>query len=369
MYAAPNLPVELISGILEEVYFPPSSSTPHQTLESWTPDRATLASCSLVCHRWRDLAQTFLFHEIQWLKPSFCEALREKDQNALEIATYVRRLGLRISGSAFAHLSPNIISPKDFLTILSACPSLYELTLRIDGMHAFNEDIMEGLRSLSTTASLASLTALNLMSFGTQSPIPYQLLSVMPGVRYLRLGTELAAPCPSEPCKAKLYELTLLRTPLNVKNVSWLLSASEGHLRVLEFRDTPGRSYDPLLSVYGSHLESFRVIRQELRSASIFKFCSNLKELIVYQFSDLIPIRNIPASVEHLSFRYSAWAKNNTLVPIIDALRHLRHLRLVSCNKETEEHKEFHLLRKACEEQKVKLCVDAPPVFVVSTDV
>ncbi|KAK7690043.1 hypothetical protein QCA50_006688 [Cerrena zonata] len=363
----PYLPYELILFILEFAYFPSSSA--RQPLREWTPDRGTLSSCTLVCNSWKDLAQRLLFHEVQWLSTSFPEALRAGNERAQTLGSYIRRLELRINGSTASGLTSKSFFAKDFLTILPACSNLYELSLRIDALHAFDEDIMQELHSLSGRAPLASIAALNLMSFGTQSPIPYQLLSVMPGLRYLRLGTELAAPRPSVPCKVKLYELALLRTPLNVTNVSWLLSASEGHLRVLEFRDTPGRSYDPVLSVHGSHLESFRIIRQELRSASIFKFCLNLKELIIYQFSDFIPVQNIPTSVEHLSFRYSAWAKNNTLMPIIDTVKLLPNLRLVSCNKETEKHEHFPKLRSACQKKQVKLCVDAPPIFILDDPV
>lgn len=364
---AQNLPYELILIILEYAYFPSTSS--RQPIREWIPDRATLSSCTLVCSSWRDLSQKLLFHEVQWLSTAFLQTHQAGDERALILGSYIRRLGLRINGVGTCGLSEKCFGAKDFLAILPICPNVYELTLRIDALHAFDEESMDELRSLSTRAPFASIAALNLMSFGIQSPIPYQLLSVMPRVRYLRLGTELAAPCPSEPCKVKLYELALLRTPLNPKNVSWLLSASEGHLRVLEFRDTPGRSYDAVLSIHGSHLESFRIIRQELRSASTFKFCLNLKELIIYQFSDFIPVQNIPTTVEHLSFRYSAWAKNNTLMPIIDTVKLLPNLRLVSCNKETEKHDHFKNLQAACENKNVKLCVEAPPIFIVSSNI
>ncbi|CAL1713181.1 unnamed protein product [Somion occarium] len=357
-----GLPYELVLSILEHAYFVFSSST---KLGGWTPDFETLSSCSLVCGVWRNAAQRLLFHEILHINPRFIDAIRSGCERALALAENIRRLELRIYHILPASLSGGRFGVDDFLTVLAACRKLYEITLRTDGLHSFDKGAMDKLRALSDErSSLSSVVALNLMSFGTQSPILYQLLSVMRAVRYLRVGTELAAPCPPEPCPVHLYELALFRTPSNARNVQWLLSSSEGHLRVLEFRDTPGRCYDPLLSIHGPNIRSFRILRQEMRSASIFQLCPNMEELIIYQFSDIIPIRNIPTSVRHLSFRYSPWAENNTLRPVVEAVERLPSLHLVSCNEETEKHPHFQMLKAKCREKNVRLRVDAPPVFI-----
>ncbi|KAI0070622.1 hypothetical protein K474DRAFT_1669866 [Panus rudis PR-1116 ss-1] len=352
------LPQELIQYIIEDAYY-------HYP-QGWAEiDRQTLKACSLVSSEWRGHSQRLLFHEVRQGNLAFLNELRAETPMALLHARSIRRLDVMITSQS-SH--DRYRSVDDLILLLTHCKAVYELTLRkLDTIHSLTEETMDRLRQMSLHSPLATIAALNLESFGIQSPIPYQLLSVMPSVRHLRLGNELGAPRPTSLCTVKLYELAVLRTPSSPHNLEWLLSQSKGHLRILEFKETPGRSFQNLLAEHGPHLLSFRLMWHTQQAAPVFEHFSSLRELVIYQFSDFLRLAKIPKTVKHVSFRYLLWAKNATLLPILAVIDELPELEIVSFNKEVTTHVHFPELQYKCHEKGVQLRLDAPPLFVVRT--
>ncbi|EJF63447.1 hypothetical protein BD309DRAFT_858267 [Dichomitus squalens] len=206
------------------------------------------------------------------------------------------------------------------------------------------------------------IRALSLLSCGIQSPILYQLLSIWPGIEFLFIGVEIAAPPPKWPATFELYQLTLMRTP-RLYILSWLLSASKHSLRIVSFRDAPGRELDPLLDEVGPRLRSLRLMNYSLRATKVLERCPNLEEFVLVQLSTLFGLENLPKTLEHLSCR-NLPSEPQSLSSVIRAVGSLPQLKVVTCDRMARSDERFEELERLCGEKGVELFVDETPFWV-----
>lgn len=286
------------------------------------------------------------------------------------LARHVRTLEVFVGDKAGMDLDDS-----DLVGIIGRTPKLYELTLRVTGFHQFSIGTMEKFRWLANegdssfegahaTAYPIRIRALNLLSCGVQSPILYQLLSIWPSVEFLYIGVEIAAPVPNWLPKCKLYQLTLMRTP-RFAIMTWLLSSSMDSLRIVSFRDAPGRELDPLIEQLGPRLLSLRLMNYSLRAASVLKRCPNLEEFVLVQLSTLFKLDNIAPTLEHLHCR-NLPSEDQSLNSIIEVVEELPKLRIVTCDGRARDEERFEELERLCAHKGLELYVDETPFWVVS---
>ncbi|TCD70144.1 hypothetical protein EIP91_004614 [Steccherinum ochraceum] len=349
----PDFPQELIESVLLKLY------EDHRGRF----DCPTLSACSKVCRAWNGPSQRLLFYNVHLQAATATSLLTSPVEHTKSLATSIRCLELDPTTSSKENAEAVLIS------VFTHCKSLYELILHVDKLHDLNTDAVEKLYQLARRPDVRPLRALRLSSFGTQSPLVYQLIHIWPTIQFLRLGQELNAPHPRflSPL-IQLYELTLFRVPTrNVTAIEWLLSNSIGHLRILHLRDEPGRAYNDLFQVHGPNLESLRLYNHSKRTSTILKMCPNLKEFAITLLSSFLPLDGLPESLEHLSFRNYEWGGNDSLFPIIHAVELLPKLRVVSCDANASQHRDWESLKRKCEQRGVELRMDAMPIYVVST--
>ncbi|RPD62358.1 hypothetical protein L227DRAFT_544864 [Lentinus tigrinus ALCF2SS1-6] len=346
-----TLPTELVDNILEDVYF-----------TDGVVDTTTLSSCALSCRAWSGPAQKLLFRHVTLRGMyqsrghlSFLEATDPKTKRGRALAGHVRVLEVFLGDKAGLDLDD-----ADLADILDRTPRLYELVLRVTGIHQFTDGTMEKLRKLATGP--LRLRALTILSCGIQSPILFQLLSVWPSIEFLHIGVEIAPPAPRWRPTFKLYQLTLMRTP-RIHMLKWLLSSSMDSLRILSFRDLPGRDFDPLLEQLGPGLRSLRLMNYSLRAASVTKQCPNLEEFVIVQLSPFLKLSNLPQSLEHLSCR-NLPTEDQSLQSIIEAVSDLPKLKVVTCDRRAREDELFGELEGLCASKGVELFVDETPFWV-----
>ena len=363
-----DFPTELIDAILEHTYYKKGLHL---------PDSDTLRACALVSASWRAPAQRLLFRRVTLRGMhhgrehlSFLMATDSQTEYGRMLGGYVRVLELFIGDKAGLDLDD-----ADLADALSHTPRLYELILRVTGIHEFAMGTMEKLLALTSPRVSGSpslphtplrIRALNLLSCGIQSPILYQLLSIWSSIEFLLVGVEIAAPPPrSLPLpSARLYQLTLMRTP-RLYVLTWLLSASMDSLRVVSFRDPPGRELDPILDTVGLRLRSLRLMNNGVRTPKLLERCPNLEELVLVQLSTVFGLEGLPGTLEHLSCR-NLPEEPQSLELVIAAVRMLPRLRVVTCDKRARLDEQFRELEGLCAGKGVELFADETPFWVVS---
>ncbi|KAI0670773.1 hypothetical protein C8Q78DRAFT_974238 [Trametes maxima] len=363
-----NLPVELLDAILEYIYY-----------EKGLPDRHTLRACALISRAWAEPAQRLLFRRVVLQKSedrrkhlSFCEATDPNTDRGRMLGQHVRVLQIFVGQKSIDEFDS-----EDVPGLLTHTPRLYELGLHIGRLHQFSPGTLEKLVRLasdvtsyadSASGSFVSsnpcpsgplrIRALTIIACGVQSPILYQLLQAWPTIEFLHIGVEIAAPPPKWTPQFQLYQLSLTRTPpLSV--LSWLLSTSTESLRVVSFRDAPGRALYPLLQTIGPRLRSLGLMNYNLGAAAVLKHCPNLEELTVVQLSALIPLRGLPSTLEHLSYR-----NLQSVDVVINTIGSLPRLRVVTCDSRVTELKTCAELESLCASKGIELFLDEVPFWV-----
>ncbi|GBE84996.1 hypothetical protein SCP_0701810 [Sparassis crispa] len=356
-----TLPPELIISILEWAYYDAGALA--QPMAEHINLR-TLKACSLVSPSWREPSQQLLFRSVQFGHGDFGQAI-ESFYYATDPSTgRGRRLGsfVRTVDMLVGHLNVPHHTVRGFPMVLSRCSRLYEVVIRVSGIHEFDEETMSELRCLANGRSAIHIQALSILLCGIQSPILFQLLGVWPTVRFLRIGTELNATPPARSSNLKLYELILHRNP-SPEIARWLLSNPETDLQIAEFRDVPGPKWDDLLAEHGARLRSLRLTRYSAHAQAVLRHCPNLEEAVFYQVSPFPQLVGLPSSLEHLGFRNPVWSSSPSLRSIISVIDTLPRLRIVTCDAATETHPDFALLQRKCEKRGIELCTDALPVW------
>ncbi|EKM49534.1 uncharacterized protein PHACADRAFT_178956 [Phanerochaete carnosa HHB-10118-sp] len=348
---AVNLPSELTTIILEYAYYDANGQ----------PDRRTLSACTLLCTSWSAVAQPLLFRHV--CAPSskdhenrlaiFRSTLLSGSEHGRILAAQVRRAEVAIRDLADVEI---------FVELIYHCHHLYELILRVHGVHAFQSSTLEALGAPAIIGRPAPIRALALLSCGIQSPILYQLLATWPTIRFLRLGTELAAHPPTDmPIRASLYELSLARTPC-VEGMGWLLSNSQGTLRIFECHAAPEGAHREILAAHTAHLLSLRLFRHTFGVPALLRRCSSLREVMLTQVSDFLPLGELPAALEHLTFRH--FMSTHSVLPpsILEAIEKLPKLRLVSCDVSARLATNYAALEEKCTQKGVVLDHDVVPI-------
>lgn len=369
-----HLPPEIVFVILEHAYYTAAGF----------PDYTFLANCSLVCTSWSVPAQSLLFHKTTKLRShtiaSFHAALMASAVRRKPMGHAVRSLDISVGRS-----SNESYQPEAFARLLQACPRLYELSLNTFGLHEFDQFTLAKLKD-----SGQGIRALNLQYCGVQSPVLFQLLGIWSHIRFLKIGTEIAAwpwRNPAEtpilrqsisnggrndivaqrpPANVSLYDLALSRIPQPAV-LAWLLGSSALSLRILDLREAPGIAARETLGIHAPHLRSLRLLHYNLDSAAFLRQCTRLEEFVIYNIPVIVPLApELPPSIEHLSFRNPIHAFRNTLCPILDAIEVLPKLRIVTCDKNSEGLHEFAMLRSRCAERGVEVVISEVPFWVVS---
>lgn len=368
-----QLPPELIFVILEYAYYTPAGS----------PDYALLTNCSTVCIAWSLPAQSLLFHKTPKLHldsiASFHAALKSSAARGKPMGDAVRSLDISFGGSL-----DGALQPEAFAQLLQACPRLYELSLSTYGVHEFDQFALAKLKDAGQ-----GIRALNLQYCGVQSPVLFQLLGIWPRIRFLKIGTEIAAwpwRLPAQipilrqpqtnagasdvaqrpPAHVSLYDLALSRIPQQPV-LSWLLGSSATSLRILDLHEVPGIAARQALSIHAPHLRSLRLLHFSLDSAAFLRQCTRLQELVIYNVPVFVPLApELPHSIEHLSFRNPRHTFRNTLRPFLEAIEVLPKLRIVTCDTNSEGLRDFESLKARCAEKGVEVVISEVPIWVVS---
>ncbi|KAJ6613279.1 hypothetical protein B0H10DRAFT_1881385 [Mycena sp. CBHHK59/15] len=316
-----HLPEELVTAILANVYYknPPFSD----------PDYSTLAACSLVNSLWTSPAQTLLFRRIQLgVAHAFSRSLANIHNPAL--LSHVRVLSVALSDKPLLRIGggESTCPVSTLVSILERCPKLYELSISSRGLFWLGLQSRSDIMAVIQTNSL-SIRSLRILECSVQSPILYELLALFPAIQFLTLGVEIAASPPSWTPMHNFYELSLHRTPSS-EILSWLLSASEISLRILELRDLPSVHTQADLARHCPHIQSLRLMRYNAHTAAILRQCTNLSELVLLNVPTLISLPDLPPSLEHFAFVIQTHSASVDLRPVINAVSALPHLRILS---------------------------------------
>ena len=354
------LPQEILEQILGDVYYPNYTSLYQGRLWLFT-NYKTLLSCCLVCTAWRDPAQKLLFHALRFRYSSDIPSDSARyplffSPRATLLASYVRRLDIFLSHK------DGKCSPQDLANIVACCHQIYDVTLRVDGIHELSAEVLQCLRRGHAASFPHPIRSLSLLVCSVQSPILFQLLAVWTTVQFLRVGVELAARLPAKPSNLHLYELALHRIP-PLRVAEWLLASSHDTLRILDCHTAPSAEYDPLIRTIGRDLISLRIFRHTIRTAALIQHCPALRELAVIQLSSFLPLGELPPTLEHLGFRSLSTIPMGV---VFSAIEKLPKLRLFSCEEPTVENTEFPLLQKKCQEKGVVFLTQLLPVLTVS---
>ncbi|KAG2039232.1 hypothetical protein BDR03DRAFT_253594 [Suillus americanus] len=364
------VPPELVLCILEHGYYT-SLRTPNYTL---------LKAAALVCKTWSGPAQTLLFRCATKLErhniPIFRAALLSSAGRGKALGECIRILEVSIGGTSNG--GPGC-SPDDFVILLQACPRLYELALSIIGVHEFEEETLKKLGDVGR-----KLKALTLLECGLQSPILFQLLKIWNNIQFLKIEKEIAAwpwrtaatpvlrrntdaeELAQRPgAEVRLYELALSRFPTS-DVLTWLLESSADSLRILELRDVPGLAHRTILSLHAPRLRSLRFANYNIYSAALLRMCTALEELIIYHVPTHFPLaRDLPPTIEHLSFRNPNHMYRKTLQPIIEAVDALPNLKILTCDKNAEQLVgDYEILKAKCRAKGTEVVVSDMPFWV-----
>lgn len=349
-----DVPPELVMQILEHAYYDANGQ----------PDRRTLCACALLCTSWSSVAQALLLRHVRVPgskarsdlqtvpRPIFLTG----SERAQMLASHVRRAEITVEDTD---------DEVTLVELIYHCCHLYELTLRINGVHAFSLSTVEALGKPVVTERLTPIRSLALLSCGIQSPILYQLLMIWPAIRFLRLGTELAAAPPRySTFEGSLYELSLLRTPC-VEGMGWLLSNSRETLRILECHVAPEGAHRDILAKHTPHLLSLRFFRHTRGVPTLLRQCNSLREVMFTQVSDFLPLGEMPATLEHFTFRHFVGTQAVVPPSIVQAIEKLPRLRLVSCDISARLAANYGALEEKCTQKGVIIDHDVVPIRTV----
>ncbi|KAJ7600712.1 hypothetical protein C8J56DRAFT_911064, partial [Mycena floridula] len=329
-------PGEITLSILELLY---------STGWSRDPDYQSLSACSLVHPSWTQPAQSLLYRHITFQQIPLFLQLVAKVERSKGLLAYVRILELEVGSR------DDYCSVEDFALLLKACPTLYELTIKLHGIFPLPTE--EAVRAAPSRMHLKSL---RILECNIQSSLFYDVIQFFPSVQFLTVGVEIAADPPIEPCNLEFYELVLYRT-LPPSILRWLLWSSASSLRVLEMRDPASHEDLHILESYHSQLESLRLMRLNAKSASFPLSCYNLKELILLNIPATTSLSQsmAPASTEHLGIINQGYETNCNWNRVLASVNKLPNLRVFSCDKDSSNQPDFHLVESACRDRGVEL--------------
>jgi hypothetical protein len=261
-------------------------------------------------------------------------------------------------------------------------------------MH-LEEETLEKLRSAGQ-----SLKAFNLVFFGGELSILYNLLGIWPTIQFLKIGCWIdSTPLPwditaspmlqgnpndtvesawrngAEVC---LHDLALVMTPAP-EVLTWLLASSADSLHILDLREAPGLRGQNILARHAPQLRSLRIASYNDDTVALLRMCTALKELVLYELE--LPPRcplapNLPPTIEHLCFTVRSptrpitrWSliptHRTTLQPLIDAVDVLPNLKVLTCSKSMRRLPFEEVLEQRCKMKGVEMVRSLTPKWVV----
>lgn len=241
-----------------------------------------------------------------------------------------------------------------FVSVLKACPCLYELKLSIN-IHELNPEQYDALGDIS------SIRALTIEQCPVMSRLPLRILQHLPGLRFLRLMREIFALPPREPPRFALYELSYRRTPRE-PTLEWLLSSGRTSLEILEVWETPSVSVKAFLRERGPALRSLRLSNYAPPWIPSLRSCTRLEELKIWMLPTMIMLDSLPASIEHIGFSNHG---RDPLTVIIQAVPVLPKLRMITYDKLSEGLTDFKDLEAACSKAGVVMRLEHFPFWNV----
>ena len=359
------IPVELVIQIIEGTYHNSDSTT----------DLKTLGSCALVCKAWSPIAKRLTFHHIHVDRKRLpasgdddctrVSALIRCMTTRPSLGSYVRMLEISVGRDRlFTTLPRRLVTFSDFVTLISYCPQLYQLILSVE----HRQLQAPALSVLSKTATrLQALDIDTSDAYRDLSCILYQLMSIWPTIRFLRVRAGLSVPPPPTPRPPfTLHELHLF-TPIAPEALGWLLplssAAAQSPLRVLGLGAPFAQLQSDELTTLAAQARSVRSLRITREPAPRFlDLFGAVEELVLCQLLLFPRIPALPTSVRHLGL-YShpvsyASDLDAELCAAADALKTLPNLENVTVNSTIAEVYASRALRLRCRELGVRFVVD-----------
>ncbi|KAJ8589392.1 hypothetical protein M405DRAFT_211962 [Rhizopogon salebrosus TDB-379] len=380
----PILP-ELLLCVLESGYYTPKGK----------PNYRYLKACALVCRAWSGPAQTLLFRSVTQLRNqnilTFQAALLSSAAQGRPLGNCVRTLDILTEAYGDKYFGLQIVAE-----LLQACPQLCELALGIFGMR-LEEETLEKLRGTGQR-----LKAFNLVYFGGELPILYNLLGIWPTIQFLKIGCwtgstplpwDIAAspmlqgnandtgePAWRNGAEICLHDLALVMTPAP-EVLTWLLASSADSLRILDLREAPRLTGRNILARHAPQLRSLRIASYNNDTVALLRMCTALKELVLYELE--LPPRcplapNLPPTIEHLCFtihhptnpitRQPLIPSHRTaLQPLIDAVDVLPNLKVLTCGKGMRR-LPCEVLERRCKMKGVEMVRSLAPNWMVGVE-
>ncbi|KAF9233374.1 hypothetical protein BU15DRAFT_80171 [Melanogaster broomeanus] len=313
-----HLPQELVIIILEHGYY--------TSLE--VPDRAFLATCSLVCTSWCAPAQSLLFREATKLQ-AFTAAVLSPSVRGILLGSAVRSLGISVG--------------------------LYELALDAHSVCKLDQVVLAGLKEPGQ-----GIRALKLLVYGTAWPMLSQLLGIWSRIQFLNVQQYRSTQdwLEREGASVALYELTLLGRSNRTSQpalLPWLLASSSCSLRILHLDHLPeaGTAARTMLELHAPRLRSLRVHIYNMDSAAFIRQCTVLEELAINYIPPMAPSASeLPPSIEHLFF--SVVSRDDMASRfLLETIEVLPKLRVLSHDYSAVHAKPFHILKARCVENEV----------------
>ena len=329
-----RLPSELVLKIVEYAYYD----------EERRPDIITLYACSSVSKQWCTVGRRLLFHEV---RKSALDWNLPKIAHNPSLGAYIRSLRLTVTHS----------NQTAFADTVSFSPQLYELTLAID-LHRFDKPVLDRLGSLSRC-----IKALVVMRCGVMSPAVYELITLWPTIRFLRLHSELIHRPPATRPEFSLYELSL-HHDLRLPTFEWFLPSPPDNasppngsaLRILELRQTPGPSVHNHIAAHAPYVRSLRLMIPP--PSGFFDSFTGLEELVLRYFPRRHPDTPLPNTTQHIHFQIHQLQLSASFQFVIPSIELLPSLRLVTVSDTMTGVHDFHELETACEERNIPLRID-----------
>lgn len=328
----------------------------------------------MVCKSWLPFAQGLLYHS---LTVENSRAYVSRTPGTLgpaillhrsHLLAFTRSLTIRVIDEFAATLplfaeesipggQPECVRIPDFLSLLAHTPGLRSLCLSVfwsrKNKSSFEPSILDWISSLVLPIEVLDL------KYGrpSDSPFVYDLVSLWPRIRALRVRTDCGTALPERPV-ARLHELRLPITSL-AEVIGWFLPPPpqnhRSELRILELYEIP-EAARALLSVHGPNVSSLMLTRQP--ASGIADLFPNLEEFVIAGPFWSSPIPTVPKGLLHLRLQVHAFMSDSVLPAITAAIPSLPKLRALSVEEALTSDKYYPTLRDTCETHGVVIMVN-----------
>ena len=346
-----------------------------------------LTACALVCKSWLPLARRLLYHSliVESSRPYASRNAGTLGPEALlrrsHLLGYIRSLSIRVVHEPITALplfsdiprgSQGFARIPDFLSLLAHTPRLRDLRLSVDWAHEDIQSVEAHSRGYILDWLSSLVLPIEVLDLNCGRPIDppfvYDLLSIWPTIRALRVLTNYIGLPPERP-SISLRELRLPITSAPV--IESLLPPpppnEQSNLRFLELYEIP-KEARAVLSVHGPGVYTLTLTRQPaFEFAHLF---TKLDELVIAGPFWSSPLPAFPRTLKHIRLQVHAFMSDAVVAAIARALPTLPHLRVISIEEALILDKHYLELQEACETRRAEILVnsvDSSGRTVVST--